>query len=330
MKMNAPLLLAATLCFLSTAHSQEKNALLLTQTIVLPKVQGGFNHMSVDAEHQRLFAAAPTNKTLEIVDLNAGKPWRSLEGERPNAARYAPEFNQLYVPSGQSLYIYDGKTFGLITRLDLQSNLDELHYDARAKELYVGCMSPGKTGIAIIAIPEGKLLGRIPLPAKPQGIAVEQVGTRIFANVPGLDQVAVMDRHRRVLLQPWPVERVRGNTPIGLDEAHHRLFLGGRQPARLVVLDTLIGQAVTDVPIDDIADDLFWDPARHRIYISCAEGYIDIIEQQDADRYRFLGRLTTAPGAATSTFSDQLSSYYVGVPRRGTEPAEIRVFKPGK
>src|SRR5258708_40091593 len=91
------------------AHCQESSSLVLSQTISLPNVQGGFNHMSVDAEHQRLFAAAPTNKTVEIVDLKTGKPWRSLEGERPAAVRYAPEVNQLYVSRGMSVYLYDGK-----------------------------------------------------------------------------------------------------------------------------------------------------------------------------------------------------------------------------
>src|SRR6266566_7353993 len=191
------LLFAMTLCFVSPAQAQETNPLVLTQTIAFPNVQGGFNHMSVDADHQRLFAAAPTNQTLEIVDLNSGKPWRSLDGERPAAARYAPEFGQLYVPRGQSVYIYEGKTFDLMTRIDLQSNLDELQYDARAKELYVGCMGSGQTGIAVIAIPEGKLVGKIPLPGRPQGIAVQEEGTRMFANVPSLEQVAVIDRHRR-------------------------------------------------------------------------------------------------------------------------------------
>src|SRR5579859_4004407 len=183
MKNNLLPLAAIFICFLSPMPAQETNTLTLTQTILLPKVQGGFNHMSVDAEHQRLFAAAPTNKTLEIIDLSSGKLWRSLEGEKPAAARYAPEFNQLYVPRGQSLSIYDGATFALTATVDLQSNLDELQYDARAKQLYVGCMTGGKTGIAVIEIPEGKLLGLIVLPAKPQGIAVEHNGKRIFANM---------------------------------------------------------------------------------------------------------------------------------------------------
>lgn len=182
MKSSSVFFLTLALCSVAPAHSQESRSLVLSQTISLPNVQGGFNHMSVDVEHMRLFVAAPTDNTLEIVDLKTGKPWRTLEGGKPPAVRYAPEFNQLYVPRGQSLDIYDGKTLNPIASIDLGSNMDELQYNARAKRLYVACMAPDKTGIAVIAIPEGKLLGKIPLPAKLQGVAVEQKGSRIFAN----------------------------------------------------------------------------------------------------------------------------------------------------
>jgi DNA-binding beta-propeller fold protein YncE len=330
MKLNRTFVLAVILCSPSLAYGQGAGSLTLSQTISLPDVQGGFNHMSADAERQRLFASAPSNKTLEVVDLKSGKPLRSLEGEKPAAALYASEFNQLYVTRGQSVFIYDAKTLDTMTSIDLQSNLDELQYDPRAKELYVGCMSEGKTGIAVIAVPEGKLLGKISLPAKPQGIAVEQNGNRIFANMPTLQQIAVLDRKKREPLQPWHLQDVKGNTPIGFDEARHRLFVGARQPARLVVIDTNNGKPVAGVDINRDTDDLYYDPGSNRIYVSCGEGFVDIIQQRDADHYQLIARISTVAGARTSTFSSQLNGFFLGVPRRGDEPAEIRVFKLGK
>jgi DNA-binding beta-propeller fold protein YncE len=329
-KMSSTLGLVLTLCLLSAAQGQDQRSLALEQTIVLPNVQGGFNHMTVDAQRHRLFVAAPANKTLEVVDLSSGKPQRSLEGERPAAARYAPEFDQLYVPRGQSLYIYDGKTLGLITSIDLQSILDELHYDARAKELYVGVMNVDKPGIAIISIPDGKLRAKISLPGKPQGITFEQNGRRIFANVPSMKQIAVVDRERRVLLTPWSLQDIQGNSPIGLDEAHHRLFVGARNPAELLIINTENGKTVATVPISSDADDLFYDDANKRVYISCGEGFVDVIEQLDADRYRMQKRIRTVAGARTSTFSAVLNAFYLGVPQHGGEPAKILVFNAAK
>ncbi len=325
MRISSILCLATGLCCLALARGQE-GSLVLSQTIALPDVQGGFNHMAVDTDHQRLFAAAPTKKTLEIVDVKSGKPWRSLEGEKPAAARFAPEFNQLYVTRGQSVSIYDSKTFEVITSVDLQSNLDELQYDVQARQLYVGCMTAGKTAIAAIGIPNGKLLWQIQLPAKPQGIAVEQEGKRIFANMPSLKQVAVIDREKRTLLTTWPVTDTQGITPIALDEVHHRLFVGSRQPAQLVIFDTTTGKPVTNIVIDGDADDLFFDAAHKRIYLSCGEGFIDVIDQRDADHYQLRTRIPTAAGARTSTFSAKVGAFYLGVPRRGNQPAEIRVF----
>jgi hypothetical protein len=74
-------------------------------------------------------------------------------------------------------------------------------------------MTPGKTAIAVIVIPEGKLVRKIPLPAAPQGIVIEREGSRLFANVPNMRQVASVDRRARVLRSPWTVKRVKGNTP---------------------------------------------------------------------------------------------------------------------
>jgi len=330
MKWSSIFSLTLVLGSLPPALCQESGLLVPSRTISLPKVQGGFNHMSVDAGRLRLFAAAPTNETVEIVDLKAAKLLRSLEGEKPAAVRYAPEFNQLYVSRGQSLFVYDGRTFDVIASIDLESNLDELQYDARAKQLYVGCMTAGKTGIAVIAIPEGKLIGKIALPDKPQGIAVEQNGSRIFANMPTLKQVAVMDRERRTLLQTWPLGDAEGNTPLGLDEAGHRLFVGTRHPAQLVVVDTATGKTIAKVDTNRDADDLFYDPEGKRIYISCGEGFVDVVEQRDADHYRMLAHVSTVAGARTSTFSGQLKRFYLGVPRRGDEPAELRVFDLGR
>lgn len=329
MKPTSMILLAIALAFPFAAKGQE-HSLVLAQTISVPGIQGGFNHMSVDAVRHRLFAAAPTNTTLEVIDLQTGKPLRSLQGEKPAAARYAPEFDQLYVPRGKHLVIYDGKTLAVIKSIDLQSSLDEMQYDPQAKQLYVGCMSAEKPGIAVISIPDGTLLGVIPLPAKPQGFAVELGGDRLFANVPSVKQIAVLNRKSRTALPHWDLQDFQGNSPIAFDEVHHRLFVGARNPARLVVIDTDTGKVVAGVDINKDTDDLFYDSDNKRIYVSCGEGFVDVIQQRDADHYQSIARIPTVAGARTSTFSVRLNSLFVGVPRRGDQPAEVQVFKAGK
>jgi len=131
------------------------------------------------------------------------------------------------------------------------------------------------------------------------------------SNMPNVKQIAVVDRDRRVLLHTWPLEDAEGNTPLGLDEAAHRLFVGTRHPAKLVVLDTDTGKSVAKIDTNSDADDLFYDPAHRRIYVSCGEGFVDVIEQLDADHYRLIARVPTVAGARTSAFSAELNSFYL-------------------
>src|SRR5262245_53077750 len=304
-------------------QGQDVGYLSLNQTIPLTHVQGGFNHMSVDPARKLLFATAPTNKSLEIVDLNSGKSLRSLDGEAPAAVRFAPEFNQLYATRGESVYIYDGKSFAVVTKVDLQCRLDELQYDPASKQLFGGCMTDGKTAIKVVSIPGGKPLGEIKLPARPQGFVLEMKGKRLFANMASLNKVAVIDREKQTLATTWPVKEAGGNYPIALDEFRNRLFVGCRGPARVVVFDTTTGNALTSVAISGDADDMFYDSVLQLVYVSCGEGFLDIVTQGNGDAYGFNSRLETATGARNSAFSSELSSVFVAVPRRGKEPAEI-------
>lgn len=301
--------------------------LVLSKTIPLPDIQGGFNHMSVDAVQHRLFATATTRKTLEIIDLKSGKSWRSLAGDGPAAALFAPEFNQLYVTRRQNLCLYDGSTFDLLTSVDLQCGLDELGYNPDAKQLYVGCMTSNNTAIAILSLPDGKQVGKIKLPAKPQGFAVEQKGKRIYVNLTSLKQIAVLDREKQKLIDIWPLKDTAANYPMALDEANHRLFVGCRQPAQLVVFDTTAGKPVASVAISGDTDDLSYDAVHKRIYIPCGEGFLDVIEQHDADHYQLRERISTLAGARNGCFSAGLSEFYLAIPQRNGQDAAIRVYQ---
>lgn len=60
-------------CFAANASAQDKQALGLVQTIPLPGVKGRLDHLGVDLQKKRLFVAAVTNNSLEIVDLADAK-----------------------------------------------------------------------------------------------------------------------------------------------------------------------------------------------------------------------------------------------------------------
>ncbi len=77
-------------------------------------------------------------------------------------------------------------------------------------------------------------------------------------------------------------------------------------------------------------DDIFFDQARKRIYATGGEGAISVFEQQDADHYKEIARVSTVKGARTSFFSPDLGRLYVAVRRQGSNSAMIQVFAVGQ
>jgi hypothetical protein len=74
------------------------------------------------------------------------------------------------------------------------------------------------------------------------------------------------------------------------------------------------------------ADDVFIDRKRHRVYVSCGEGFIDVFEGEAG--YRRLARVPTVSGARTSLFAPELDRLFVAVRAASHEPAAIWVFRP--
>jgi hypothetical protein len=74
-------------------------------------------------------------------------------------------------------------------------------------------------------------------------------------------------------------------------------------------------------------DDLFYDANLKHLYLSCGEGFMDVIDQRGADSYHVQERIPTRPGARTSFFSQDRNEFYLAVPQRGNQQAELRIFQ---
>jgi DNA-binding beta-propeller fold protein YncE len=324
MKTAAILMLcSAVLC----VGAAEPVTLRLTKTIPLPGVNGRFDHFAEDVKGKRLFVAALGNDTLEVLDVAAGKHVRSITGlHMPTGVVFLPELNQIGVANGTdgTFKVFEGTSYELINNVRGLEDADNARFDAKTKLIYNGY---GDGALAIIDSTTMKQTGNIKLAAHPESFQLETKGSRIFVNVPDAKQIAVIDREKRTVTATWPMDRFQANFPMALDEAHHRLFVGCRRPARLVVFDTATGRLVTDLPLSGDTDDLFYDGALERLYISCGEGFVDVIDQIALDHYELRERIPTRAGARTSFFSAALNEYFVAFPKRGSQDAEIQVFQ---
>jgi len=321
------LIWAFLFCVVIGAVASEPAALQPTQTVPLPGVGGRFDHLALDLTGQRLFVAALGNDTVEVIDLAGWKRVRTITGLRkPQGVAYIPERNRVVIASGGdgTVKFLNGTAYALEQTLESLDDADNVRVDAANNAIYVGY---GDGALAVIDAVTAKQTGTIKLAGHPESFQLEQRGRRIFVNVPDAKHVAVVDRRTRSVVATWPMAEFQANYPMSLDETSHRLFIGCRRPARLVVLDTESGQRVADIAISGDTDDLFYDAARKQIYVVCGAGSIDVVTQRDADHYELRERVPTSPGARTAYFAPELEMLFLAVAQHGNRAAEIRTYQ---
>jgi DNA-binding beta-propeller fold protein YncE len=318
---------AVVLLLIAIQPRSPQAPLSLVRTIELPGVEGRIDHLAIDAPAQKLFVAALGNNTVEAIDLKSGTHIRSLPGFRePQGIATVPDANLIAVANGQGegIQTIDANDYRTARTVSLGEDADNVRYDAAAKKLYVGY---GSGALAAITPADGKVLGRAPLAGHPESFQLERSGPRIFVNVPTARHIAVVDRNAMKVIATWPVSGATANFPMALDEANHRMFIGCRRPAKVLVYDTTSGKATGAFDVVGDTDDLFYDAQRTRLYVAGGEGFIDVLDAAAPSTLTRLARVNTAAGARTALFAPEQGRLYLAVPHRGAQKAEIRIYE---
>jgi DNA-binding beta-propeller fold protein YncE len=300
--------------------------LSVVQTIPLPGVERRIDHLAVDPAGKRLFVSALGNHTLEVLDVDAGKRITSIQGlKEPQGVAYVAGVHRIVVAMrGGSVAAFDDEKYERKATLPDTGDADNLRYDAAAGQLYLGY---GEGALGVLDPESLKLVASIPVGAHPESFRLEEQGPRIFVNVPDKREIVVVDRKERKTLKHIPLAP-KDNFPMSLDEAGHRLFVGMRRPAQLLVFDTETGKQLAAVSCVGDTDDLFYDAKRDRVYVIGGEGYVDVFDAAASGKYDRIARLKTRDGARTGLWSPELDRLFVALPNRSGKPAEIDALGP--
>jgi DNA-binding beta-propeller fold protein YncE len=313
------------------AATEHEQPLVLTEAIPLENAKGRFDHFAMGGG--KLFVAALGSNAVEVINIGGRVLDKTITGvPYAQGIAFSPETNKLFVASGQGkVYIYDGKSYELIATVDFPGGADNMRYDAATKRVYVGCGDDDKTGAIgmIDATTNQRLEEEYKLGGEPESFQLEKSGPNIYVNVPDLKQVVVVNRDTKAITH-WTLEGMESNFPMALDEADHRLFIGLHVPARLAVIDTNSGRTVAVLPSVQDTDDLYFDAARKRVYMPGGQGFIYAFQMTDPDHYKLLAKIPTAIGARTAGYYGKqgkgFDRFYLAVPARGTQSAEVRIY----
>lgn len=305
--------------------------LRLSATISLGEVKGRIDHMAIDAAGKRLYVAALDDSSLQEIDLAAGKvSFWAIGLSEPQGIAIEPKTGRIVVGcggDGKALFFDPADIEKPVAEVALGTDADNVRIDADGR-VWVGY---GNGALAAIenAGTSYKVAKRVPLAGHPESFQMESKGKRLFVNVPKAQRVQIVDRVAGTVTGEWKFDGEmdpQDPYPMALDEAKKRLWIGFRKPSRLVVLDTDSGKRVASVEVSEDVDDIWIDDKQGVGYLSCGEGFVDVVKRTDPDRYERVGRVETAVKARTSLFVPATGRLYVAVPRRSGQSPAILVY----
>jgi DNA-binding beta-propeller fold protein YncE len=314
------------LAAMGSARGAASPTLMIESKINLGEVQGRIDHLAVDLERQRLYVAELGNDSVGVVDLKAGRVLQTLRGlKEPQGIGYEAQTDTLYVANARdgSVHFFKGEDLTPLGSLDLGKDADNVRIDEVSHRVWVGY---GSGALALIDPNSRRKVADIALKAHPESFRLASADPEIYVNVPEAGEIAVVDRNAGKQVATWKTDDLRSNYPLALDESGNVLAVF-RHPARLAVFSAQNGQRLQASETCGDSDDLFVDAKRHRVYVTCGEGAIDVYSW-DAGGYHLSGKLATSAGARTSLFVPEMDRLYLAVRAASSTPAAIWVVRP--
>jgi hypothetical protein len=221
--------------------------------------------------------------------------------------------------------IFEGDDCKLADSVKFSDDADNVRYDPRTHRVYV---AHAEKMLGVIDGKTAEQKADIKLAGDAEGFEMETGRPRLYLNTPSPSQVTVIDTDKNEIVTTYPVKMAAENTPLALDEANHRLFLGCRKEPMLVVMDTESGKELSSAPIAAEVDDLWFDAKRKQLYASCGDEVLVVLAQKDADHYTPLFKIQTPKGSKTSLFDPESGRLFLAVPRQPDKGGpEIRVYQ---
>jgi hypothetical protein len=304
-------------------YSNASDWLVQTKTIPLKGVTGKLDHLAVDRQGERLFVANKPNNTLDIVDLKSGQLIKQIpEQTKVSGVAYASDLDMIYVGNGGGTCNgFDGKTYDRVFSAKAP-NADNVHYHSDKKLVYVG----QDMIMSVLDAKTGDNKATINLPGAVHGFKIDKKANKIFAVLTKESMVAVIDLETNQVTNRYPLTLSDAGSPIAQDADNGLLFVGcPKAKPMVVVFDTNTGKEVGSVAIPAGVDDVHYDSRRHRLYASCSDQALVVIEKVN-DKFEIVAKIDTPKDSRTCVWSRGM--LYLGVPKQeGQDGPEVRIFE---
>ena len=268
-----------------------------------------FDYITVDPASRRIYLSHGTE--VLVVNADTGAMEGKISGlELSHGVALVPDLGHGFITDGEQgkIVIFDLKTLKVIGGVAAAKDADSILYDPASKHVF--SFNGDSRSSTVLDPANGKVVGTIELGGAPE-FAVSDGRGMIYDNLEDKSEVVAIDANNLTIKSHWPIAPAGAPAPLSIDREHRRLFVSGRDPQMLVVLNADDGKVIQSFPISAGADASIYDPTTGRIFVSTREGWIHIFHEDSPDHFSEAGKIKTEFGAKTMGFDSQTNQLFV-------------------
>ena len=279
--------------------------------------EGGWDYVTVDPQNNRLFVTRSTH--TQIIDTSSGKVIADIPGQsRSHGTAIVPAVNRGFITEGGgegAIDVFDLSTYKLLGKIHTMPDSDGIIYDPAQNLILAVSGDEGKlmTFKPDIDIANGKFT-TVELGGAPEFLAVGD--GKAYINLEDKNLVAVVDLKTNKVVDRWPV--APGGKPVGMsiDAHNHLLFIGCRDPQKLIIMDSQTGKVVAALPIGSGVDATKF--ADGQAFASCGNGELVVASQKNGTWQ--VDHVVKTPSGARTMDLDR-GNHIIYLPTAEAEPA---------
>jgi alkaline phosphatase len=291
------------------------------------------DYITVDSEARRLYVSHETQ--VNVLDADTGKPIGVIAdtpGVHGTAIASAQRHGFTSNGKEDKVSIFDLADLRLIRKVDVGKGPDGIYFDAASNRVFTN--NHGSHDVSAIDAATGEVVGTVKLDGDGEQ-AIAAANGLIYVNSENTSEVVAFDPKTLQVKSRFPVGVAKTPTGLAYDARSNRLFIACRNPPKMVVMDAANGKVAASLPIGTGADAAAYDADSKTIFVSNADGVLNLFRQKSADEYEALGPVMTQPSAKTMAFDTKTKRVYLPaadvdvIPAANASERPQRKIRPG-
>jgi DNA-binding beta-propeller fold protein YncE len=271
-----------------------KTPLIANVPIKLPGSAGHFDFMEVDPSARRILAAHTGTSTLELLDLNSGKPMTSLPVGDAQGVAIDSRDHRYFLGNDkkQNIVTIDSSSLKQISETKVDGPVDAITFDSKRGMVFAA--KDDGNYLWVIDPAAAKVLAKVSIPGVPEVLVYDSKTDRIYLNIKDKDLVVKINPETRAIEALWPTAPASSPHGLAIDSLRGRIYAAGGN-GQLVTIDMKTGKILSSVEIPTGVDQIAFDSETRTIFSAC-RGFIGVSEDTDKG-LKTLGRAPSAKGS---------------------------------